>query len=115
MAAMGCLVWSVEIVEEFAQAARVRLAEQDHNVDVRVGDGSRGWIDHAPFDRILVTAAAAEPPPALVEQLAPAGRMVVPLGDEEVQGLSVVTRIAEGGVEIRSVLPVRFTRLETMG
>lgn len=115
MAAMSAFVWSVEIVEEFAQAARLRLAEQDHEVEIRVGDGSRGWADHAPYDRILVTAAAEEPPPALLEQLAPGGRMVLPLGTDEVQRLSVVTRGEDGEVEIREVLPVRFTRLETMG
>jgi protein-L-isoaspartate(D-aspartate) O-methyltransferase len=115
MAAMGASVWSVEIVEEFAQAARLRLAEQEHDVDIRVGDGSRGWSDHAPFDRILVTAAAKEPPPALVEQLAPGGRMVVPLGGDDVQRLSVVTRGAYGEATVRPILPVRFTQLETMG
>jgi protein-L-isoaspartate(D-aspartate) O-methyltransferase len=115
MAAMGALVWSVEIVEEFAQAARLRLAEQSHDIDIRVGDGSRGWADHAPYDRILVTAAANEPPPALLEQLAPGGRIVLPLGGDEVQQLSVVTRQEDGSAAIRPVLPVRFTRLETMG
>jgi protein-L-isoaspartate(D-aspartate) O-methyltransferase len=115
MAAMGASVWSVEIVEEFAQAARLRLAEQEHDVDIRVGDGSRGWSDHAPYDRILVTAAAKEPPPALVEQLAPGGRMVIPLGGDDVQRLSVVTRGADGEAAVRPVLPVRFTQLETMG
>jgi protein-L-isoaspartate(D-aspartate) O-methyltransferase len=115
MAAMGGLVWSVEIVEEFAQAARLRLAEQDHDVDIRVGDGSRGWTDHASYDRILVTAAAKEPPPSLLEQLAPGGRIVLPLGTDEVQRLSVVTRAADGSPNIREVLPVRFTKLETMG
>ena len=114
MAALGALVWSVEIVEEFAQAARLRLAEQEYDVDIRVGDGSRGWADHAPYDRILITAAAKEPPPALLDQLAPGGRMVVPLGDEEVQQLSVVVKKADGSAGIREIMPVRFTRLETM-
>jgi protein-L-isoaspartate(D-aspartate) O-methyltransferase len=115
MAAMGALVWSVEIVEEFAQAARIRLAEQGYDVDIRVGDGSRGWSDHAPFDRILVTAAAKEPPPALFDQLAPGGRMVVPLGTDEVQQLSLVVRNEDGSAATREIMPVRFTRLETMG
>jgi protein-L-isoaspartate(D-aspartate) O-methyltransferase len=115
MSALGARVWSVEIVEEFAQAARVRLAEEGHDVEIRVGDGSRGWSDHAPFDRILVTAAAKEPPPALVEQLAPGGRMVLPLGTDDVQQLSVVSRAPDGSVGVRGVIPVRFTKLETMG
>lgn len=113
MSALGARVWSVEIVEEFAEAARLRLAADGHDVEIRVGDGSRGWPDHAPFDRILVTAAAAAPPPALVAQLAPGGRMVIPLGGKDVQQLSVVTKGADGELQTREVLPVRFTQLET--
>jgi protein-L-isoaspartate(D-aspartate) O-methyltransferase len=113
MSALGARVWSVEIVEEFAEGARLRLAAEAHDVDIRVGDGSRGWAEHAPFDRILVTAAAAAPPPALAEQLAPGGRMVIPLGGKEVQQLSVVDKARDGTLATREVLPVRFTRLET--
>jgi protein-L-isoaspartate(D-aspartate) O-methyltransferase len=113
MVALGAFVWSVEIVEEFAEGARLRLAAEDHDVDIRVGDGSRGWPEHAPFDRILVTAAAPAPPPALSEQLAPGGRMVIPLGGRDVQQLSVVTKGRDGGLAVREVLPVRFTQLET--
>ena len=113
MAELGADVFSVEIVEEFAQAARLRLAALDYRVEIRVGDGSRGWTDHAPFDRILVTAAAAEPPQPLVDQLAPGGRMVIPLGGREVQQLSIVEKKSSGDVETRAVLPVRFTQLET--
>ena len=115
MAQLGVTVRSVEIVEEFAQAARIRLAELDHDVDIRVGDGSRGWAEHAPFDRILVTAAAREVPQALLDELAPGGRMVVPLGGDDVQRLTLVTRNAEGSVGTEEVMPVRFTKLETMG
>jgi protein-L-isoaspartate(D-aspartate) O-methyltransferase len=113
MSALGAPVWSVEIVEEFAEGARLRLASEGHDVDIRVGDGSRGWAEHAPFDRILVTAAAPAAPPALVEQLAPGGRMVIPLGGKEIQQLSVVTKAADGTLAIREVLPTRFTQLET--
>jgi protein-L-isoaspartate(D-aspartate) O-methyltransferase len=113
MTALGARVWSVEIVEEFAEGARLRLAAEDHDVDIRVGDGSRGWAEHAPFDRILVTAAAPAPPQALGEQLAPGGLMVIPLGGREIQRLSVVTKAADGGLAVREVLPVRFTQLET--
>ena len=113
MSALGARVWSVEIVEEFAEGARLRLAAENHDVEIRVGDGSRGWSEHAPFDRILVTAAAPAPPPALVKQLAPGGRMVIPLGGRDVQQLSVVTKDRDGTLTIREVLPVRFTQLET--
>ncbi len=114
MAALGAEVFSVEVVEEFAQAARLRLAAEDHDVEVRVGDGSRGWPEHAPFDRILVTAAAKDPPPALLEQLTPGGRMVVPLGGGGVQRLSVVSKEGPGGVLVEEFMAVRFTKLETV-
>ena len=112
MAELGVDLFSVEIVEEFAQAARLRLAALDHDVEIRVGDGSRGWSDHAPFDRILVTAAASAPPSALVDQLTPDGRMVMPVGGKEVQQLSIVERGDNGEARLREVLPVRFTQLE---
>jgi protein-L-isoaspartate(D-aspartate) O-methyltransferase len=111
MAEMGAELFSVEVVEEFAEAAKARLAALGYGVQIRVGDGSRGWVEHAPFDRILVTAAAAEPPAALVEQLSDSGRMVIPLGGQEVQQLSVVEKSA-GGTTTRAIMPVRFTQLE---
>lgn len=112
MAEMGAHVFSVEIVEEFAEAAKERFAALGYDIEVRIGDGSRGWADHAPYDRILVTAAAADPPPALVEQLSLGGRMVIPLGGEDVQQLSVMEKRPNGDTSIRQIMPVRFTRLE---
>lgn len=112
MAEMGADVFSVEIVEEFAQAARLRLASLDYQVEIRVGDGVRGWPEHAPFDRILVTAAASEVPSALLDQLAHGGRMVVPLGGKEVQKLTVVEKAVDGALREQALLPVRFTQLE---
>ena len=112
MAELGAEVFSVEVVEEFAEAAKSRFAALGYGVEVRVGDGSRGWAEHAPFDRVLVTAAASDPPSALVEQLALGGRMVIPLGSEEVQQLSVVEKARDGDTSIRPIMPVRFTRLE---
>src|SRR3954452_10166640 len=115
MAALGTQVRSVEIVEEFAAEARQRLAALGSDgVAIRVGDGSRGWVEHAPFDKILVTAAAPVPPPALIEQLRPGGRMVIPLGGKEVQHLSVVEKRLDSSVETREVMAVRFTMLETV-
>ena len=113
IAELGADLFSVEIVEEFAENARLRLAAIDYDVEIRVGDGSRGWLEHSPFDRILVTAAARDVPKALLDQLAPGGRMVIPLGAEDVQQLSQVDKSHAGEVEIRPILPVRFTRLET--
>jgi protein-L-isoaspartate(D-aspartate) O-methyltransferase len=113
MTALGARVWSVEIVEEFAEGARLRLEAEGMELPIRVGDGSRGWSEHAPFDRILVAAAAPAPPPALGEQLAPGGRMVIPLGGKDIQQLSVVTKAEDGTLSVREVLPTRFTQLET--
>jgi protein-L-isoaspartate(D-aspartate) O-methyltransferase len=114
LAEIGARVWSVEIVEEFAEAARLRLAALAHDVQIRVGDGSRGWADHAPFDRILVTAAVHEVPRPLIDQLAPGGRMVIPLGGKDVQQLTVVEKEQDGTIDVRGIIPVRFTLLETI-
>jgi protein-L-isoaspartate(D-aspartate) O-methyltransferase len=113
LAELGARVWSVEVVEEFASDASLRLMTMGYTgVTVRVGDGSRGWADNAPFDRILVTAAAKEPPQPLIDQLRPGGRMVIPLGGKDVQQLSVVRKTAFGTLDTREVIPVRFTQLE---
>lgn len=113
LAALAAQVWSVEVVEEFAAEARERFqALALKNVEVRVGDGSRGWAEHAPFDKILVTAAAARVPRALVDQLRAGGRMVLPVGPEEAQQLTLVDKAPSGEVGTRAVLPVRFTQLE---
>ena len=114
MADMGAEVFSVEIVEEFAEAAKTRFTALGYDIEVRVGDGSRGWSDHSPFDRILVTAAAQDVPTALIDQLAPGGRVVIPLGGQDVQQLSVVEKNVAGSTETREIMPVRFTQLEVL-
>jgi protein-L-isoaspartate(D-aspartate) O-methyltransferase len=111
-AEMGAEVFSVEVVEEFAEAAETRFKALGYDVGIKVGDGSRGWPEHEPFDRVIVTAAAPEAPQELVDELAPGGRMVIPLGGQDVQLLSVVEKDAGGAVEVRSVMQVRFTQLE---
>ena len=114
LAELAGRVWSTEIVEEFALAAESRLREFGlTNVAIRVGDGSRGWAEHAPFDKILVTAAARQVPEPLVEQLKPGGRMVMPIGRAEAQRLTLISKDFGGQIELREVLPVRFTQLET--
>jgi len=113
MAELGAEVFTVEIVEEFAEAAGIRIATLGLDAEIKTGDGSRGWADHAPFDRILVTAAAREVPVALAEQLAAGGRMVIPLGGKDVQQLSVVTKDRAGVLHVRGIMPVRFTLLES--
>jgi len=113
MSSLGARVFSVEIVEEFAEGARLRLEAEGHEVAIRVGDGTRGWAEHAPFDRILVTAATEWPPQPLVDQLVAGGRIVVPLGGKDVQHLTVLEKQPGGSLEARPALPVRFTQLET--
>ncbi|MEA3035358.1 MAG: protein-L-isoaspartate(D-aspartate) O-methyltransferase [Sphingomonadales bacterium] len=114
MAEMGAEVWTVEVVEEFANEAKMRLMAFGYgDVQVRTGDGTRGWADHAPFDRILVTAATEALPQALVDQLKPGGRIVVPLGGKDVQRLTVLTKDEDGHLRPRPVIPARFTQLES--
>ncbi len=112
MAETGADVWSVEIVEEFAEAAGVRLATLGYDVKVRVGDGTRGWPEHAPFDAMLVTAATTATPPALIAQLAPGGRLVLPIGGKEAQQLTLVEKRLSGEVATRPIMAVTFTQLE---
>jgi protein-L-isoaspartate(D-aspartate) O-methyltransferase len=106
-------VYSIEVIESLGRTAAARLAELGYrNVEVRIGDGYQGWADKAPFDGILVTAAAPQVPPALVEQLRTGGRMVIPVGDSDaIQYLKVLTKRADGGYDERRVLPVRFVPL----
>ena len=88
------------------------LAEMGYrNIEVKIGDGYRGWPEKAPFDGIVVTAAAPRVLPALVEQLKPGGRMVIPVGGGDIQYLKLVTKRADGGYDERNVLPVRFVPL----
>lgn len=108
-------VWSVEIVEELAEGAQQRLNDLGYrNVDIRIGDGSRGWSEHAPYDKIIVAAAHEKVPADLLGQLKPAGRLIMPLGSAEEQLLTVATKDDAGGVRKREIIPVRFTRLETV-
>jgi protein-L-isoaspartate(D-aspartate) O-methyltransferase len=103
-------VYSIEIIPELAERARTTLRELGYtNVHVRTGDGYLGWPEHAPFDAILVTAAPDHVPPALVEQLAVNGRMVIPVGEEE-QEMRVLTKTAQGVLE-QQTFRVRFVPL----
>ena len=106
-------VYSVEIVPELAKAAQKRLSQLGYaNVTVRHGDGCDGWPEHAPFDGIIVTAAAPEIPPSLIEQLKPGGRMVIPVGQPHGrQDLMLVEKNAAGEVSMQNILPVAFVPL----
>ena len=100
-------VYTIEIVPELGREATTRLEELGYrNIHVRIGDGFVGWPEAAPFDAIVVTAAPPEIPKPLLEQLAPGGRLVIPLGEGH-QRLVLVTRTPQG-FERRTIAPVRF-------
>jgi len=106
-------VYSIELLAPLGREAASRLKEMGYaNIEVRIGDGYKGWPEKGPFDAIVVTAAAPSIPQALVDQLKPGGRMVIPVGASgDVQRLLVVTKDANGVVAQREVLPVRFVPL----
>lgn len=103
-------VFTIEIVAELSERARRPVEELGFsNVRFRTGDGALGWAEEAPFHRILVTAAAPEVPAELLAQLAPGGRMVIPVGEDlEVQWLRVIDRGNDGANVQANLLPVRF-------
>jgi protein-L-isoaspartate(D-aspartate) O-methyltransferase len=104
-------VYSIEIVEPLGRQAAATLARLGvGNVTTRIGDGYLGWPEAAPFDAIIVTAAPDHVPPALVEQLAPGGRLVIPVGGVD-QDLTVVEKSADGSTHSTSIVPVRFVPL----
>jgi protein-L-isoaspartate(D-aspartate) O-methyltransferase len=106
-------VYSIEIVETLAREATARLRRLGYeNIEVRGGDGYRGWREHAPFDSIIVTAAAPAIPPPLLEQLKAGGRMVIPVGAPYCrQVLTVVDKDDRGEVTVKELLPVAFVPL----
>jgi protein-L-isoaspartate(D-aspartate) O-methyltransferase len=106
-------VYSIELIDSLAKSAAQRLAELGgRNIEIRTGDGYAGWPEKGPFDGIVVTAAAPSIPRALIEQLKPGARMVIPVGgDGFIQYLKVVTKRADGGYDEKEVIPVRFVPL----
>ena len=106
-------VHTIEIVPELARLATERLPRLGYgNTEVRLGDGYFGWPEAAPFNAIIVTAAASHVPPPLVQQLAPNGVLVIPVGEPfSVQILLLVRKRLDGEVSVRQILPVRFVPL----
>jgi protein-L-isoaspartate(D-aspartate) O-methyltransferase len=113
LAHLGTQVYSIEIVAPLAREAAARLARLGYTtVTTRSGDGYYGWAEHAPFDAIIVTAAAGHVPPPLIEQLRPGGRILIPVGSRfTVQQLVVVDKHEDGALTTRQILPVRFVPL----
>ena len=110
-------VFTIEIVKPLAERAAADLKRLGYDkVQVRHGDGYEGWPEHAPFDAIIVTAGAKHVPPALVKQLKPGGRMIIPVGGIwTMQWLMLVEKDADGTVRTRRDLPVRFVPLTGKG
>lgn len=107
---LAAQVYTIEIVGELAQRATKTLADAGYkNIHVRHGDGYAGWPEHAPFDAIMVTAAPDHVPDPLIQQLAPGGRMIIPVGTTY-QELRLIQKTETGLVE-RSTIPVRFVPL----
>jgi protein-L-isoaspartate(D-aspartate) O-methyltransferase len=106
-------VYTIEIIPELGEEAAARLKRLGcKNVEVRIGDGYYGWKEHAPFDAIMVTAAAPHIPPLLTEQLKPGGRMVIPVGPPHTtQYLMLLEKDEDGKVKTRQLLPVAFVPL----
>jgi protein-L-isoaspartate(D-aspartate) O-methyltransferase len=113
LAEIAARVYSIELIPSLGETARKRLEGLGYgNIEIRIGDGYKGWPEKAPFDAIVVAAAAPKVPQALVDQLKPGGRLVIPVGgDGDIQFLKVVTKRADGGVDEKRVLAVRFVPL----
>jgi protein-L-isoaspartate(D-aspartate) O-methyltransferase len=113
LAELGAQVYTIEIIAALAAEAAGRLARLGYDgVHSRLGDGYHGWVEAAPFDAVIVTAAADEVPPPLVEQLRPGGRLVIPVGGPYMaQDLLLIEKGQDGAVAERNVLPVAFVPL----
>ena len=113
LAELGAAVYSIEIIPPLARQAAENLKAAGYGqVELKVGDGYYGWPEAAPFDAIVVTAAASHVPPPLIKQLKTGGRMVIPLGTAFLtQHLLLVQKQSDGSVSTRQILPVRFVPL----
>ncbi len=113
LAELADRVHTIEVVKPLGERARADLQELGYrNIQVRIGDGYYGWPEEAPFDAIVVTAAASHVPPPLLRQLKPGGRMVIPVGSAfQVQQLVLVEKAEDGSIRTTQVLPVRFVPL----
>jgi protein-L-isoaspartate(D-aspartate) O-methyltransferase len=113
LAELAHKVYSVEIIEALAQQAAKRLRRAGYtNVEIKVANGSHGLPEHAPYDKVMVTAAPDLIPPALINQLKPGGRMMIPAGLSDNQQLILVEKNASGRLSTKEILPVRFSQLE---
>jgi protein-L-isoaspartate(D-aspartate) O-methyltransferase len=113
LAELAQQVYTIELIEELATRAVNRLARLGHlNVDVKVGNGFHGWPEHAPFDKVIVTAAPELIPRPLIYQLKPGGKMVIPAGLPESQQLILAEKDLDGSLSTKDIFPVLFSSLE---
>jgi protein-L-isoaspartate(D-aspartate) O-methyltransferase len=113
LAELASKVYTVEIIDELAQRAEQRLKREGYtNVEVCVGNGYFGWPEHAPFDKVIVTAAPDLIPPPLINRLKPGGRMVIPVGLPDAQHLVVINKDVNGRVRTKEIMQVLFSVLE---
>ncbi len=106
-------VYTIEIIEPLADQVKERFQKLQYtNIISRTGDGYYGWEEYAPFDGIIVTAAASHVPPPLLQQLKPGGRMVIPVGSRFLtQQLLLIEKTQDGQISTQQILPVRFVPL----
>jgi protein-L-isoaspartate(D-aspartate) O-methyltransferase len=113
LAQLAKKIYSIEIIEELGEQAAKRLRREGcTNVELKIANGYHGWSEHAPFDRVIVTAAPDLIPPPLIHQLNKGGKMVIPAGLPYAQQLMLVDKDDDGRVAMREVLPVQFSQLE---
>ena len=116
LAQLARKVYSVEIIEELGQKAKQRLRQQGcSNVELKIANGYHGWSEHAPFDKVIVTAAPDLIPPPLIHQLKAGGKMVIPAGLPNTQQLILAEKLANGRMTMKEILTVRFAQLEGTG
>jgi len=116
LAQLAGKVYSVEIIDELGQAAKQRLRQQGcSNVELKIANGYHGWSEHAPFDKVIVTAAPDLIPVPLIHQLKAGGKMVIPAGLPNMQRLILAEKLANGRMTMKEILPVRFSQLEGTG
>jgi len=114
LAQLARKVYSIEIIEELGRQAKQRLHRQGcTNVELKIANGYNGWSEHAPFDKVIVTAAPDLIPPPLIQQLKTGGKLVIPAGLPDEQTLILVEKPRNGGITTKEILPVRFSQLDS--
>lgn len=113
LAQFASQVYTVERIEELAIRAKEKLRQLGYtNIHYRIGDGSEGWPEHSPFDRILAAASAGQIPEPLLQQLSPGGRMIVPVGPPDLQELLLITKDEQGNLQQQVLGKVRFVEFK---